>query len=53
MRCAIIDAGHPAVSCRCGVGEIRACLSDDFDMEHRTIQLETSDRRRLEEASHA
>lgn len=33
--------------------EICACLSDDFDMEHSTIQLETSDRRRLEEASHA
>ncbi|MEO6294408.1 MAG: cation transporter [Candidatus Limnocylindria bacterium] len=27
-------------------------LSDDFDMEHSTIQLETTDRRRLEEASH-
>lgn len=33
--------------------EICACLSDDFDMEHSTIQLETSDRRRLEDASHA
>lgn len=33
--------------------EICACLSDDFDMEHSTIQLETTDRRRLEEASHA
>ncbi len=32
--------------------EICACLSDDFDMEHSTIQLETTDRRRLEEASH-
>lgn len=32
--------------------EICACLSDDFDMEHSTIQLETSDRRRLEGASH-
>lgn len=32
--------------------ELCACLSDDFDMEHSTIQLETSDRRRLEEASH-
>lgn len=33
--------------------EICACLGDDFDMEHSTIQLDTSDRRRLEEASHA
>lgn len=32
--------------------EICACLSDDFDMEHSTIQLETIDRRRLEEGSH-
>lgn len=29
--------------------EICRCLSDDFDMEHSTIQLETSDRRRLED----
>jgi cobalt-zinc-cadmium efflux system protein len=32
--------------------EVCACLSDDFDMEHSTIQLETSDRRRLEHTSH-
>jgi cobalt-zinc-cadmium efflux system protein len=32
--------------------EICRCLSDDFDMEHSTIQLETSDRRRLEETGH-
>ncbi len=32
--------------------EICACLSADFDMEHSTIQLETTDRRRLEEVSH-
>lgn len=30
-----------------------ACLSDDFDIEHSTFQLETSDRRRVEERSHA
>jgi cobalt-zinc-cadmium efflux system protein len=30
-----------------------ACLSDDFDIEHSTFQLETADRRRLEEVSHA
>lgn len=29
-----------------------ACLSDDFDIEHSTFQLETADRRRLEEAHH-
>jgi len=32
--------------------EICACLSDDFDMEHSTIQLETIDRRRLELGLH-
>jgi cobalt-zinc-cadmium efflux system protein len=32
--------------------EICGCLADDFDMEHSTIQLETTDRRRLEETSH-
>ncbi len=30
-----------------------ACLSEDFDIEHSTFQLETADRRRLEERSHA
>jgi cobalt-zinc-cadmium efflux system protein len=30
-----------------------ACLSDDFDIEHSTFQLETADRRRIEERSHA
>jgi cobalt-zinc-cadmium efflux system protein len=29
------------------------CLADDFDIEHSTFQLETIDRRRLEEGSHA
>jgi cobalt-zinc-cadmium efflux system protein len=29
------------------------CLSDDFDIEHSTFQLETSDRRRLESRNHA
>ncbi len=28
------------------------CLSDDFDIEHSTFQLETDDRRRLEAVSH-
>ncbi len=30
-----------------------ACLADDFDIEHSTFQLETVDRRRLEERGHA
>ena len=29
------------------------CLADDFDIEHSTFQLETEDRRRAEEMSHA
>jgi cobalt-zinc-cadmium efflux system protein len=29
------------------------CLSGDFDIEHSTFQLETADRRRVEERSHA
>lgn len=33
--------------------ELCACLADDFDFEHSTIQLETTDRRRLEERGHA
>jgi cobalt-zinc-cadmium efflux system protein len=32
--------------------EVCQCLADDFDMEHSTIQLETADRRRLEETGH-
>ncbi|MHB8959525.1 MAG: cation diffusion facilitator family transporter [Candidatus Limnocylindrales bacterium] len=32
---------------------LSACLSHDFDIEHCTFQLETEDRRRLEERSHA
>jgi len=33
--------------------ELNECLAEDFDVEHSTIQLETSDRRRYEEARHA
>jgi cobalt-zinc-cadmium efflux system protein len=33
--------------------ELCRCLSGDFDIEHSTFQLETSDRRRVEEAHHA
>ncbi|MFI5259611.1 MAG: cation diffusion facilitator family transporter [Candidatus Limnocylindrales bacterium] len=32
---------------------LATCLADDFDIEHSTFQLETTDRRRLEERSHA
>jgi cobalt-zinc-cadmium efflux system protein len=32
--------------------EVCACLTDDFDMEHSTIQLETAARRRIEHAMH-
>ncbi len=41
-------ADPPAV-----LDELCSCLSGDFDIEHSTFQLETSDRRRLEEARHA
>ena len=41
-------ADAPAV-----LDELCRCLSGDFDIEHSTFQLETSDRRRLEEAGHA
>jgi cobalt-zinc-cadmium efflux system protein len=33
--------------------ELCRCLSGDFDIEHSTFQLESSDRRRLEESHHA
>ena len=32
--------------------ELCGCLSGDFDVERSTLQLETSDRRRIEEAGH-
>jgi cobalt-zinc-cadmium efflux system protein len=41
-------ANAPAV-----LDELCRCLSGDFDIEHSTFQLETADRRRLEERSHA
>ena len=40
-------ADPPAV-----LDELCRCLSGDFDIEHSTFQLETADRRRLEERSH-
>lgn len=43
------EGADPAVSldARC------ACLADDFDSEHTTFPLETTNRRRLEGRSHA
>ena len=41
-------ADPPAV-----LDELCRCLSGDFDIEHSTFQLETADRRRLEEVGHA
>jgi cobalt-zinc-cadmium efflux system protein len=41
-------ADPPAV-----LDELCRCLSGDFDIEHSTFQLETADRRRLEEMDHA
>jgi cobalt-zinc-cadmium efflux system protein len=32
--------------------DLSECLMDDFDIEHSTFQLETRDRRRVEDASH-
>jgi hypothetical protein len=40
------DAGTP-------LNARSTCLADDVDIEHSTFQLETEDRRRLEERSHA
>lgn len=42
------DGAEPAVV----LDELCRCLTDDFDIEHSTFQLETADRRRLEEAYH-
>ena len=43
------DGAKPASVLR----ELNECLATDFDVEHSTIQLETEDRRRYEEAHHA
>jgi cobalt-zinc-cadmium efflux system protein len=40
-------ADPPAV-----LDELCSCLAGDFDIEHSTFQLETSDRRRIEERAH-
>ncbi len=46
----VLDAGAdpPAV-----LDHLCTCLTDIFDIEHSTFQLESGDRRRLEERSHA
>jgi len=43
---------EPTADATAVLDEVCRCLSDDFDMEHSTIQLETTDRRRLEEGGH-
>ena len=45
----VADGANPAVT----LDALCECLSDDFDIEHSTFQLETADRRRFEERSHA
>jgi cobalt-zinc-cadmium efflux system protein len=45
----LADGADPAVT----LDALCECLSDDFDIEHSTFQLETADRRRFEERSHA
>ncbi len=45
----VADGADPALT----LDALCQCLSDDFDIEHSTFQLETADRRRLEERSHA
>ena len=46
----VLESGaDPALA----LDELSRCLADDFDIEHSTFQLETADRRRLEERSHA
>jgi cobalt-zinc-cadmium efflux system protein len=45
----LADDADPAAT----LDALCACLSDDFDIEHSTFQLETADRRRLEQRGHA
>ncbi len=57
-----ITSGMNVVSAHVVIGEqadppvvldcLSGCLAGDFDIEHSTFQLESTDRRRLEEASH-
>ena len=43
---------EPAADPPAVLDELCRCLSGDFDIEHSTFQLESADRRRLEEAAH-
>jgi cobalt-zinc-cadmium efflux system protein len=45
----LAEGADPAVT----LDALCVCLSDDFDIEHSTFQLETAGRQRLEERSHA
>ena len=42
----------PATDPARALDELTTCLSKDFDIEHSTFQLETTDRKRIENASH-
>ena len=46
----VLDPGADAPAV---LDHLCTCLADDFDIEHSTFQLESSDRRRLEEHGHA
>lgn len=45
----VMDAGAAAATVLDRLGE---CLAGDFDIEHSTFQLESFDRRRIEESAH-
>ena len=45
----LVEGADPARA----LDELASCLADDFDIEHSTFQLETVDRRRIEERGHA
>jgi cobalt-zinc-cadmium efflux system protein len=44
---------EPGADPSAALDALSVCLSDGFDIEHSTFQLETADRRRFEERSHA
>ena len=46
----VLDPGADAPAV---LDHLCTCLADIFDIEHSTFQLESSDRRRLEEHGHA
>jgi cobalt-zinc-cadmium efflux system protein len=43
---------EPGAEAAAVLDELCRCLAGDFDIEHSTFQLESADRRRLEEAGH-